>query len=184
MIKICTMLMIVLIIISCLFFNTFLHAQEDTPATVSSQEELPNEIIKRTPKIEMYRCDECHDSEESFNSKIRPMAKDKDHESITTFHPEKKDDPNFWCNNCHASKNYNKLILQSEEKISFNESYRLCGQCHGPTLKDWKNNIHGKVVGGWLNNKKQHSCTSCHNAHDPKMKQVDPIPEPTRSKKS
>ena len=78
MIKICTMLMIVLIIISCLFLNTFLHAQEDTPATVSSQEELPNEIIKRTPKIEMYRCDECHDSEESFNSKIRPMAKDKD----------------------------------------------------------------------------------------------------------
>lgn len=153
-----------------LAINLFLYAEETNPSSVA--------IIKRTPKIEMYKCDECHDSEETFNETIRPMKKGEDHENITTFHPQKKDDPKFWCLNCHASKNYNKLVLPSGEKISLNESHRLCGECHGPTLKDWKDNIHGKIIGGWKENRQAYSCTACHDAHDPAWKPVEPVPEP------
>jgi hypothetical protein len=47
------------------------------------------------------------------------------------------------------------LRLANGDLVSFEESYNLCGQCHGTIFRDWKAGIHGKRTGEW-NGKKQY----------------------------
>lgn len=147
---------------------------------ICRQAAAADEVIKRTPKIEMYGCDDCHDSAESYNPTVRKMK--EDHDTIQGMHPLRSDDPGYWCLNCHAENNYNKLRLQSGRKISFNESYLLCGECHGIELRDWKKKIHGKRVGNWNGPGQVSSCTECHDAHDPMIKPIVPLPPPAYPK--
>src|SRR3989338_5047086 len=117
-------------------------ALAEEPALPASMKN--DELVKRTSKMEMYPCTECHDSLESYNA--RPRKLEEEHDTITAIHPEQlvQEDPKYWCQNCHQFKNYNRLHLEDGEVITFNESYRLCAQCHGPVFDDWKKNLHGQ----------------------------------------
>jgi hypothetical protein len=84
----------------------------------------------------------------------------------------------FWCLNCHNTQERNYLMLLNGEVIPFDESYRLCGQCHGSVYKDWKLGIHGRRVGQWDGNKLYLLCAHCHDPHDPKFRKIPGLPKP------
>jgi hypothetical protein len=83
-----------------------------------------------------------------------------------------------WCLDCHNPDNRDVLRLANGELISFEESYFLCGQCHGTIFRDWKAGIHGKRTGEWNGKKQYRLCVHCHNPHSPKFKPLKPMPPP------
>ena len=84
----------------------------------------------------------------------------------------------IWCLDCHSRTNRDVLIDHRGNEISFNQPQKLCGKCHGQILRDWRDGIHGKRIGGWQKGAKKRwwVCTECHNPHDmePPFKWIKP----------
>jgi hypothetical protein len=119
----------------------------------------------------IFPCTECHADMEP-NPVRRELV--EMHDDIILKH----DEQNRWCLDCHDLKNRDMLHLASGKLIDFRESYKLCGQCHGPKLREWKSGIHGKRTGSWNGKKKYLLCAHCHNPHSPKFKKMKPDPAP------
>lgn len=81
---------------------------------------------------------------------------------------------------CHDAENRDMLHSASGELIDFSESYKLCGQCHGPKLRDWKAGIHGRRTGQWNGEKQYLLCAHCHDPHSPKFQKMKPEPAPIK----
>ena len=64
--------------------------------------------------------------------------------------------------------------------MSFDQSYLLCGQCHGEKLRDWRAGVHGRRTGQWNGHKTYLLCAHCHNPHQPRFKAIAPKPAPVR----
>ncbi len=124
-----------------------------------------------TPGI--FPCSECH-KEMKPNPARRELK--EEHTNIVLNHAQGQ----RWCLDCHDISNRDKLRLVSGEKIGFEESFRLCGQCHGDKYRDWKVGVHGKRTGMWNGEKQYLLCVHCHNPHDPGFKPLAPLPPPTR----
>jgi uncharacterized CHY-type Zn-finger protein len=120
----------------------------------------------------IFPCSECHNELET-NTERRVLEA---HEEIRLKHAEQ----NRWCLDCHDAKNRDKLHLADGELVDFKESYRLCGQCHGPKLRDWRAGIHGRRTGSWRGQKKYLLCAHCHDPHTPRFKSLKPEPAPVR----
>ena len=88
--------------------------------------------------------------------------------------------PGGWCFDCHNPDNRDKLRLANGKLVSFEESYILCGQCHGTILREWKAGLHGKRTGMWNGDKQYYLCVSCHWPHEPRFKPIKPSPPPVR----
>ena len=84
--------------------------------------------------------------------------------TLTDMHTdiELKHAQHLWCLDCHDADNRNTLHLASGEPVPFEESYRLCGQCHGEKLRDWKAGVHGRRTGNWNGSKGYLLCVHCH----------------------
>ena len=65
------------------------------------------------------------------------------------------------------------LMLANGTPIGFEESYRLCGQCHGTIFRDWREGIHGRREGYWNGAKSYQLCAHCHNPHAPAFEPID-----------
>jgi hypothetical protein len=123
----------------------------------------------------IFPCSECHAYQES-NLNRRELVDMHDEISNSFNH----DSENRWCLDCHNAENRDFLHLASGKLVSFEESYKLCGQCHGNKLRDWKVGVHGKRTGEWNGQKEYLLCVHCHNPHSPKFKQIKPLPPPIR----
>ncbi len=121
----------------------------------------------------VFPCSECHGKTDVVNRTPHPV---EFHEDIVLHHDEK----NRWCLDCHDAQNRDKLHLADGRLIDFTESYRLCGQCHGPTLRNWKAGEHGKRTGMWNGEKQYLLCASCHSPHSPRFTPITPKPAPIR----
>ena len=121
----------------------------------------------------IYPCKECHDG--PGDKTRRTLAF---HEDIQTMFDH--DAEHRWCLDCHDNADRNVLHLSSGDPVPFTESYRLCGQCHGPQYKDWKVGIHGKRTGYWNGAKRYLLCVNCHNPHNPHFAPLKPLPPPVR----
>jgi hypothetical protein len=85
------------------------------------------------------------------------------------------------CTLCHSERAPRDLNLLDGTLISFSDSSKLCGQCHGIRLNEWEQGIHGKQQGGWKYSSTQTpkiSCVSCHDPHAPKFPFMVPIAAP------
>lgn len=160
-----------------LSFSWHIHAEGPADSS-SSQQALKavDSVIKRTPKLEMYPCNDCHSEPDEFNA--TPRALEEEHQKMQIHYANEGD--KRWCQSCHEEKNYMKLRLQSGQLVSFNESYRQCGQCHSSQYKDWLKNAHGKRTGSWKSPRQIYSCTQCHDAHDPAIKPLKALKAPPR----
>ncbi|GAB4304803.1 MAG: hypothetical protein Kow0090_20410 [Myxococcota bacterium] len=123
----------------------------------------------------IFPCSECHGEMET-NPKRRKL--DDEHSEISARFNH--DEENRWCLDCHNADNRDFLRLADGRLVDFKESYKLCGQCHGPTLRDWKLGIHGKRTGEWNGKKQYLLCAHCHDPHSPRFKPIKPMPPPTR----
>lgn len=74
----------------------------------------------------------------------------------------------IWCLDCHNANNRQTLVDNFGGEISFDQPQKLCGKCHGPIYRDWRDGIHGKRIGDWRKEGKKRwwVCTECHNPHD------------------
>ncbi|CAK8725516.1 Cytochrome c7 [Candidatus Electrothrix aarhusensis] len=87
----------------------------------------------------------------------------------------------IWCFDCHNAANRDTLVDQRGQEVSFNESYKVCGSCHGDTYGEWRMGLHGKRTGEWKvgGKKRWWACTECHNPHTVQEHRFNPIkPEP------
>ncbi|MBE0606816.1 MAG: hypothetical protein IH610_11075 [Deltaproteobacteria bacterium] len=124
-----------------------------------------------TPGI--FPCSDCH-KEMTPNPKRRELK--EEHTGIVLNHAEGE----RWCLDCHDTYDRDRLHLVNGQRIRFEESYRLCGQCHGDKYRDWKVGVHGKRTGMWNGEKQYLLCVNCHNPHDPRFKALKPLPPPVR----
>ena len=123
----------------------------------------------------IFPCTECH-KDIVPNPRKRVLVDMHDDISKMFNH----DPENRWCLDCHDLKNRDSLKLASGKLLDFKESYKLCGQCHGEKLRDWKVGVHGKRTGEWNGKKEYFLCVNCHNPHSPRFKEISPEPPPIR----
>ena len=123
----------------------------------------------------IFPCNDCHSSQTP--NPVRRKLVDF-HEEISDMFNH--DSQNRWCLDCHDLNNRDSLKLASGKLLDFKKSYKLCGQCHGDKLRDWKVGVHGKRIGEWNGKKEYFLCVSCHNPHSPKFAQLKPEPPPVK----
>jgi len=151
------------------------RAAESSSAPAAASE-TPNEsnVALAPPPLseDTFPCSDCHDGEDVDRTR-RPLD---EHDNIVFDHDSK----NRWCLDCHDAVDRDRLHLADGRLLEFSESHRLCGQCHGPKLRDWLAGDHGKRTGSWSGKKQYLLCVSCHDPHSPKFKPLAPKPPPVR----
>jgi hypothetical protein len=120
-----------------------------------------------------FPCTDCH-ADMEVNFKRREL--EEMHDDIVLDHGPKE----RWCFDCHNPDDRDRLRLASGALIGFDESYRLCGQCHGTIFRDWREGIHGRREGYWNGAKSYLLCAHCHNPHAPRFQPIEPLPPPVR----
>lgn len=126
----------------------------------------------------VFPCNDCH----AFRKPSAVRRKLEWHEDITEMFNH--DSENRWCLDCHDLVNRDSLKLASGKLLDFKESYKLCGQCHGDKLRDWKVGVHGRRTGEWNGKKQYYLCVSCHNPHSPRFKPLKPEAPPAQQEES
>jgi hypothetical protein len=147
----------------------------------ASPEEYPSRTLPSEPQPvllpppamddEYFPCSDCH-GEEPTNRTVRAL--EDDHEDHELAHGE------LWCLHCHDVDDRDRLRLADDLLISFEESWRLCTQCHANKLADWRAGVHGKRTGYWWGPKEYRTCVVCHDPHSPHFKPLEPKPPPKR----
>jgi len=120
-----------------------------------------------------FPCTDCH-ADLEVNLGRREL--EEMHDDIVLDHGPKE----RWCFDCHNPDNRDRLRLANGTLIGFDESYRLCGQCHGTIFRDWREGIHGRREGYWNGAKSYLLCAHCHNPHAPRFQAIEPLPPPVR----
>lgn len=144
-------------------------ASEPAPRTPAP--EKPGQLQAQPPPFTqgIFPCTQCH---------VGPGDRTRRdlgfHEDIKFEH----DAEHRWCLDCHDATDRDSLHLASGEKVPFERSYLLCGQCHGEKLRDWRAGVHGRRVGSWNAHKSYLLCAHCHNPHQPHFKPLEPKPAP------
>lgn len=90
----------------------------------------------------IFPCSQCH---KDMPVNRKPRTLEMMHQEIKLRHM-----PGGWCFDCHNPDNRDKLRLANGTLIPFEESYNLCGQCHGTILREWKRGLHGNRTGYWV----------------------------------
>jgi hypothetical protein len=147
----------------------------DTSSDVTARNKSNEQIAVSPPPFTdgIFPCNDCHKDQKP--NPVRRKLVDM-HDSISDIFNH--DSQNRWCLDCHDLNNRDSLRLASGKLLDFKESYKLCGQCHGDKLRDWKVGVHGKRIGEWNGKKEYFLCVTCHNPHSPKFKQLKPEPPP------
>ena len=129
-------------------------------------------VEPRTDVVEAYPCNEqCHAEQPTRPTKY----------VLEEFHISKKLEHGtmlMWCYWCHVMDDLDQFRLLDDSLVPFNEAFRVCGQCHGDKLRDWKVGIHGRQTGFWAGPKSRASCPDCHNPHRPKDRRYTADPPP------
>ncbi len=144
------------------------------PAPAGDSGSVPRERVEVPPppfSEGLFPCSGCHAGMPV--NRTRRVLKDM-HTDIVLKH----DETHRWCLDCHDAENRDRLHLASGEPVSFEESYLLCGQCHGEKLRDWRAGVHGRRTGSWNGTKTYLLCAHCHNPHQPRFKAIAPKPAP------
>jgi hypothetical protein len=162
---------VVLVAVSVFIF-LFLSGKMAPSAPGQSQENQEFQVAPPPFSEDIFPCSECH-SEMEVNSQRRELDF---HEDIIFRH----DEENRWCLDCHDARDRDRLHLADGRLLDFNRSYLLCGQCHGPKYRDWRNGVHGLRTGEWNGEKRYLLCAHCHDPHSPGFKKIAPEPPPMR----
>jgi hypothetical protein len=150
-------------------------AKGATPARAASRPTRPAERVEVPPppfSDGIFPCSACH-ADLPVDRTRRELGM---HAEIELQH----DEEHRWCLDCHNANDRDRLHLASGELVPFEESYRLCGQCHGDKYRDWRAGVHGRRVGEWNGQKSYLLCAHCHDPHQPRFKPLRPMPAPPR----
>ena len=129
------------------------------------------EILPRCGLIDTYPCSQCHDKIEP--SALQTRSRKTKHRIESQHFPGADD-----CLLCHHAERMDRLSTLVGQRVSFDEVYLLCGQCHGEKLRDFYSGAHGKSVGSWQGLRQRYNCTTCHNPHAPAIAPMQALPPP------
>jgi hypothetical protein len=164
----------VLVLVLGLFSVRSEH-QPDTSRDYPSRAMLPDAepVLLPSPPVdeEYFPCGDCHE-DETPNPKVRELV--DEHDLLKLEHGD------LWCIRCHDLENREKLHLADATLVGFEESWKLCTQCHGTKLAPWRAGVHGKRTGHWRGPKEYRTCVECHDPHSPAFKPLEPKPPPVR----
>jgi formate-dependent nitrite reductase cytochrome c552 subunit len=85
------------------------------------------------------------------------------------------------CLSCHNAVDYDALQLADGSRVEFTDVMTLCGQCHGPQMKDYQHGAHGGLNGYWdlaRGPQQKNNCVDCHNPHAPQFPKMQPTFKP------
>ena len=153
---------------------THLPTTRHAPAPVKPSQSKSSLLypVPKPPFTEgVFPCTQCHDKSDTPNTKRRTLS--DEHTKIQLHHGRDR-----WCFDCHNPSDRDRLRLAGGTLVPFTESYRLCGQCHGTKLRDWRVGVHGKRTGFWNGKKRYLLCAHCHDPHNPRFKALAPMPAP------
>jgi hypothetical protein len=162
---------------SYLFVLVFFVAVVWTTGTGGAAGDMPHYVVPPPPFSDegVYPCSTCHAAMQA-NTTPRELSYHTEIKIINHAEDQR------WCLSCHDAENRDMLRLASGKLVSFDESYKLCGQCHGNMLRSWKAGVHGKRTGYWNADKLYRLCAHCHNPHQPAFKALKPLPPPDNPK--
>jgi predicted small lipoprotein YifL len=152
-------------------------------------------VTPRLDRIRNYPCTKCHDNK-FVDRRVRELQ--DEHTKLVFEHGGGR----FWCYDaCHKGTDMDSLVSLRGRRVSYDESYQVCGQCHFQRL-DWYFGGHGKrqgawedqreipkiaeelkvedrsQIGRWAGERMILNCTECHDAHSPSIKSFEPSPPP------
>jgi hypothetical protein len=153
------------------------------------------QVTPRLDRIRNYPCTKCHDNK-FVDRRVRELQ--DEHTKLVFEHGGGR----FWCYDaCHKGTDMDNLVSLRGRPVSYDESYKVCGQCHYQRL-DWYFGGHGKRQGAWENQREIPkvadelkvedrdqigrwkgermilNCTECHDPHSPSIKSFEPSPPP------
>ena len=150
------------------------HPENYSPPVTAKDYDTPEFFVPPPPFSEgIYPCSDCHADMET-----NPARRELEDEHVEISEMFNHASEQRWCLDCHNQDDRDKLRLANGDLVSFEESYNLCGQCHGTIFRDWKAGIHGKRTGEWNGRKQYRLCVHCHNPHSPRFKPIKPLPPP------
>jgi hypothetical protein len=85
------------------------------------------------------------------------------------------------CESCHVAGRAQEVHLASGERVPLEDAIRLCGQCHGQQLRDYRRGAHGGMNGHWdlaRGGRVRNHCVDCHDAHLPRFQPTLPVLAP------
>ena len=127
-------------------------------------------IPERKSQIRSYACVECHSGP---LSQMQPDPEnERAHWDIKLNHANESA---MNCTTCHNGNDMDHLNSLTGMAIDFNNSYKLCMQCHSSQFEDWKGGAHGKNIGGWAKPRAAMTCVNCHNPHKPQILSKWPV---------
>jgi len=145
-----------------------------TATNIARCDDIPQFFVPPPPFSEgIFPCSDCH-----ADMEVNPERRELEDEHVDISAMFNHASEQRWCLDCHNPDDRDKLRLANGDLVSFEESYNLCGQCHGTIFRDWKAGIHGKRTGEWNGTKQYRLCVHCHNPHSPKFKPIKPLPPP------
>lgn len=145
-------------------------------STDSGAGAVPEDLIAVAPppfSEGVFPCSDCHFEDDEVD--LDPREVDF-HDTVHFDHAS----DSRWCLDCHDAQNRDMLHLADGRLIPFEESYRLCGQCHAQQLRDWEAGDHGRRTGEWSGTKQYLLCAHCHDPHSPTFESLTPLPPPIR----
>ena len=128
-------------------------------------------VVPRKPHLALYPCSQCHKAL-PLNATPRKLV-GAPHQAAL-HHGQGR----FWCLDCHQGNDRDALHTVGGAKVDFDQSYLVCGQCHGARQRDWAFGAHGKRVAGWQGERQIYACTHCHDPHNPLLQPRAPSPPP------
>lgn len=132
-------------------------------------------LDRRGEPVEV-QCSVCHSSR-APNPNTTAEDLDEFHQGLRFAHGS------GGCLSCHDSRSYDALHLAGGESLPFTQSIRLCGQCHGPQLRDYRHGAHGGMRGYWdltRGPRVRNHCVDCHDPHAPAYPKVRPVFPPQK----
>ncbi len=126
----------------------------------------------RARLLQQYPCTSCHLGRKLVMAGKRVADA---HQDIRPVHPEQT---GAHCSTCHASEDVEQLTLESGERATLDETYRLCAQCHFRQTDAWAQGAHGKRLDGWQGRRVVMGCADCHDPHAPALAQRIPFRAP------
>jgi len=128
----------------------------------------PYTVVPRKPELPLYPCVMCHDLQK-VNLKVRQLKASVPPDGPPHAAVQKHGDGQMWCLDCHKPKPRDQLRTLNGQDVDFDDSSRLCAQCHSARHRDWAFGGHGKRVEGWTGERQIYACVHCHDPHDPRI---------------
>ena len=154
------------------------HAQAGVGCSACHGEPTDLPFVKPKSVPLMALCMACHEERKAPRecATCHREIRDPQHLAIVLDHAEEQ----RGCLDCHNPADRDTVRLANGSELPFEQSYLLCGQCHGPKLRDWRLGLHGKRTGSWSGHKKYLLCVHCHNPHAPSFPEMALLPRPAR----